>query len=175
MKHKKGRFWMFIWSFLPGAAEMYMGFMKNGISIMAVFFASLIVPSILRVSDVFILVAVLVWFYGFFHAGNLADLSEEELQEVADSFVWESFGNLGKVQIPNPTIRRWGAVILIIYGLTMLWQTASQVLYSFFPPHIWARLWQVMDEVPRVVAALIIIGLGIKLIAGKKEELNGKD
>ncbi len=175
MKHKKSKFWTFIWSFLPGAAEMYMGYMKNGISIMAVFFASLIVPSVLRVSDVFILMAILVWFYGFFHARNLAAYSEEELLERPDSFVWESLGDFGKIQISNPTLRKWGAVILIIYGLTMLWQTLSQVLYFVFPENVWVQLWPVIDEVPRVAVALIIIVLGAKLIAGKKGELDGKE
>ena len=37
---KKSRFLTFIFSFLPGAAEMYMGFMKNGFSLMMIFFLS---------------------------------------------------------------------------------------------------------------------------------------
>ena len=39
---KKSRFLTFIFSFLPGAAEMYMGFMKNGFSLMMIFFLSFI-------------------------------------------------------------------------------------------------------------------------------------
>ena len=35
---KKSRFLSFCFSFLPGAAEMYMGFMKTGMSLMLVFF-----------------------------------------------------------------------------------------------------------------------------------------
>ncbi len=35
---KKSRFFTFIFSFCPGAAEMYMGFMKNGVTLMAIFF-----------------------------------------------------------------------------------------------------------------------------------------
>ena len=38
---KKNNFFTFIFSFLPGAAEMYMGFMKNGFSILAIFFIAL--------------------------------------------------------------------------------------------------------------------------------------
>ena len=36
---KKNKFFTFLCSFLPGAAEMYMGFMKMGISLLVVFFA----------------------------------------------------------------------------------------------------------------------------------------
>lgn len=173
MKRKKGKFWTLVFSLLPGAAEMYMGFMKNGMSIMAVFFTSLIVPSVLRVSDVFILLAVLVWFYGFFHARNMADCSEEELQQIPDDFIWESFGSFGKIRISNPTLRKWGAVILIIYGLSMLWQTISRLIYYMIPSNFWKYLAPVVDEVPQIVVALIIIVVGTKLIAGKKEEMNG--
>ncbi len=174
MKHKKGKFWTLVFSLLPGAAEMYMGFMKNGMSIMAVFFASLIVPFVLRVSDVFILLAVLVWFYGFFHARNLAACSEEELQEILDNFIWESFGSFGKIRISNPTLRKWGAIILIMYGLSLLWRTISQMIYYLAPEYMWEYLVPLVDEVPQIAVALIIIIVGAKLIAEKKEELNGK-
>ena len=43
---KKNKFFTFIFSLLPGAAEMYMGFMKNGLSMMVMFFISF-VPMIL--------------------------------------------------------------------------------------------------------------------------------
>ena len=174
MKRKKGKFWTLFFSLLPGAAEMYMGFMKNGMSIMAVFFASLIVPSVLRVSDVFILLAVLVWFYGFFHARNLAVCTEEELQEIPDDFIWESFGSFGKIRISSPVFRKWGAMILIIYGLSLLWRTISQMIYYITPEYMWEYMVPLIDDVPQIAVALIIIAAGVKLIAGKKEELDGK-
>ena len=37
-QQKKGKFLTFMFSFIPGAAEMYMGFMKMGVSLMALFF-----------------------------------------------------------------------------------------------------------------------------------------
>ena len=43
MKQKrKNRFFTFIFSCLPGAAEMYMGFMKNGLTLMIFFFLSFV-------------------------------------------------------------------------------------------------------------------------------------
>ena len=44
-----------MWSFIPGAAEMYMGFMKQGVSLMSLFVASIIIPVTLRITDVFML------------------------------------------------------------------------------------------------------------------------
>ena len=37
MTHKKSSFWRFLFSLIPGAGEMYMGFLKMGTSLMALF------------------------------------------------------------------------------------------------------------------------------------------
>ena len=37
MKKQKHGFWVFIFSLIPGAGEMYMGFKKQGLSIMLLF------------------------------------------------------------------------------------------------------------------------------------------
>ncbi len=174
MKRKKGKVWTFICSLLPGAAEMYMGFMKNGLSIMALFFACWLIPSLLRVSDVFVLFGFLIWFYGFFHARNLAACSEEELQSIPDNFVWEAWGDFGKLQISSPTLRKWGAFILILAGVNLLWGTFYSMMYSLFPEVMWMYLDPILNDVPQIVTAIIIIVIGVKLIAGKKEELHGE-
>jgi len=153
---------------------MYMGFMKTGFSIMAIFFLSFIIPSVLRLSDAFIFIGVLIWFWGFFHARNLAACPEEVFQSLPDEFIWESFTNGRKIQISNPTLRKWGAGILIFYGVILLWQNFSSMLYYLLPEHLWGRLTPFMDMVPQIAVALLIIFIGVKMIMGKKEELDGE-
>ena len=174
MRQKRGKFTTFLYSLIPGAAEMYMGFMKKGISLMAVFILCFVVPSVLRVSDVFILFAVLVWFYSFFHARNLASCKEEEFQQLSDEYVWSSFIEGKEIKITNPSLRKWGAIILIVYGVTQLWHTIARWIYYLIPDYMWEVASMFVDEVPRVLVALVIIIVGLKLIAGKKEELNGE-
>lgn len=41
MKKQKHGFWVFIFSLIPGAGEMYMGFKKQGISIMLLFWGAI--------------------------------------------------------------------------------------------------------------------------------------
>lgn len=174
MRQKRGKFTTFLYSLIPGAAEMYMGFMKKGISLMAVFILCFVVPSVLRVSDVFILFAVLVWFYSFFHARNLASCKEEEFQQLSDEYVWSSFIEGKEIKITNPSLRKWGAIILIVYGVAQLWHTIARWIYYLIPDHMWETASMFVDEVPQVLVSLVIIIIGLKLIAGKKEELNGE-
>ncbi len=48
MTRKKNGFLTFIFSLLPGAGEMYMGFFKQGMSIMAIFFLLFLPLSLLK-------------------------------------------------------------------------------------------------------------------------------
>lgn len=172
-QQKKNKFFTFIFSFMPGAAEMYMGFMKQGVSLMGLFFLSIVIPDLLRVSNIDLLGVVLVWFVSFFHARNLATAREEVFYELQDEFIWESFTTHRNIQISNPTLRKWLAGILIVFGVIMLWNNFSSIIYTFIPDRVWEYVYPIMDKIPQVVIALIIIAIGVKLIAGKKEELNG--
>ena len=174
MRQKRGKVTTFLCSLIPGAAEMYMGFMKKGISLMAIFILCFVVPSVLRVSDVFILFAVLVWFYSFFHARNLTACKEEEFLALTDEYVWSSFIEGKEIKITNPTLRKWGAIVLIVYGLSQLWRSISRWIYQLLPSHLWEVGSMIVDEVPQVVVSIVIIIIGFRLIAGKKEELNGE-
>ena len=69
MTRKKGGFFTFICSLLPGAGEMYMGFFKQGISIMSLFFIMIVVSSWLELGPLMFVLPVL-WFYSFFHVQN---------------------------------------------------------------------------------------------------------
>lgn len=174
MIQKKNRFFTFICSLLPGAAEMYMGFMRRGSSIMAIFFLSIIIPSILIIGDAFILIAVLIWFYSFFHARNLAACSEEKLQSLPDEFIWESFTTGRKFSVSDPTLRKWGAYILIICGAILLWNNISSMIYRLIPDSMWGYLAPLVERIPQVVIAILIIAIGVKMIMGKKEEIDGE-
>ncbi len=174
MRQKKNGFFRFVFSFMPGAAEMYMGFMKNGVSLMALFFASILIPSVLRLSDAFSFVGILIWFYSFFHARSLSTCPIEQFQILTDEYVWTEFLEGKQISVSNPTLKKWGAYILITLGVVMLWENLSSVIYWMIPEHLWNQLAPLIDTIPQLVIAIIIIILGIKLIQGKKEELDGE-
>lgn len=171
MRRKKNGFFTFIWSFMPGAAEMYMGFMKCGLSLMALFLGGIVVSTIIYVHNVLLLVPVLVWFYAFFHARNLASCTEEVLQTMEDDFIWDSFGDGTKTRIASPTLRKWGATILIVIGMSILWQNFRNVIANLIPEGYWDMIWPLVSNIPELAISILIISIGIGLIAGKKKEV----
>ena len=98
MKKQKHGFWVFIFSLIPGAGEMYMGFKKQGLSIMLLFWGSIALASITGLGWLAMFLPV-IWFYSFFNVHNLKSLSEEEFYSVEDNYIlhMDQFsGDMGK-------------------------------------------------------------------------------
>ena len=87
-KQKRG-FLLFICSLIPGAGEMYLGFFKQGISIMTLFWAIVAIAGGFSAEFLVIFLPV-IWFYSYFHVHNLKELPEEEFyaSKTAISSIW---------------------------------------------------------------------------------------
>lgn len=181
MRKKKNRFLLFCFSLLPGAGEMYLGFMKTGISLLSVFAICVMMTGYTGIG-ILAFVPFVVWIYGFFHANNLGALSDEEFYRIEDGYLF-GIGEAGFDSIKESIARKYRkalAVILIILGASMLWQTFCRMLRhlvgsDFYYKYIARFTGIISDDVPKAIIALVIIWLGVKLIQGKKEELDKLD
>ena len=86
MTRKKNKLLTFLWSLIPGAGEMYLGFFKMGTSLMALFLLLLSFSGFLNFY-VLSLLSPVVWFYSFFHTNNLNSLPDEEFYALEDSYL----------------------------------------------------------------------------------------
>ena len=173
MKQKrKNRFFTFIFSCLPGAAEMYMGFMKNGLTLMIFFFLSF-VPIVFFSSFEFLMaLGLVIWFFGFFHARNYASMTDTEFEAMEDKYIWEEFPEIGNIRIANTTVKKVIAAILIILGCGQLWHYFSGIIYNLIPQNIWREIYPVVEGIPSVAIALLFITVGVLMVRGKKRELD---
>ena len=166
---KKSRFLTFCFSFLPGAGEMYMGFMKMGLSLMGIFFLAVIIPSCLRLG-IFGALSFVVWAYGFFHANHLASLGDEEFNAVEDDYLFGIDTLTGGKDFLKK-YDKWVAAGLIVAGVFLLWNTFTDIAYRYLPRFLWEMMRTVGDYTPRIFVAVIIILIGIKMISGRKVQL----
>lgn len=173
MTRKKNGFLTFIFSLIPGAGEMYMGFFKQGISIMVIFFGLMTMSSYLEMGPLMFLLPV-IWFYSFFHVHNLAALSDEEFYAVEDKFLFDFDEESVKKQFGKEKSRKILAVILIVWGSFALWNMFIGYIYNmigiFGNGFLW--IYEIMSDIPRAVFAIAIILVGVYLIKGKKKELD---
>lgn len=169
MKRKKNRFWTFWLSFIPGCVEMYTGFMKKGLSLMVAFWGIIAIAVVLELGPV-VFLALIVWFYSFFHARNMAHMNENEISELEDDYLYhlESFGGLGKQLTQN--YRKWTAVFLILLGAMLLLRIVIDMLLIILPEPVRTMLGYLYSYVPQIMIGAVIIAIGVAMIKGKKQE-----
>lgn len=169
MTRKKSGFITFLFSLLPGAGEMYMGFMKMGVSLMGAFFLIIALASWLEIGPM-VFVALIAWFYSFFHVHNLASMPDEEFYALEDDYL---FGFLkdgkqgGEAQKKQRNII---AAILIFFGVILLWKGMMSVI-SFYFPQLYSALHMTGNLFSRVIVGIIVIALGVYMIQGKKQSV----
>lgn len=156
---------------------MYLGFMKMGVSLMSGFVLTSIVTGFSGFG-ILSVIPMVIWFYSFFHANNLGGLSEEELNSVEDNYLFIDLddANVFKSSMTGK-YRKGMAIVLIIIGIAMLWDVVCDALYDVLGRELYYKYFReiskmISNHLPRLVIGIVIIWIGIKLIRGKKEELD---
>ena len=179
MTRKKSRMMTFLWSLIPGAGEMYMGFFKQGVSIMIAFFALFGLSGFLQLGFLTFLTPI-VWFYSFFHTNNLASLPDEEFYSLEDDYMihWND------ITRNKETVFKYRKVLagcLIFFGASILWSNFSHLMFRYILPALNLTdealliINYVTKSIPQSIVAVAIIILGILMIKGKYEDLKDDD
>lgn len=169
MTKKKSGFLTFCFSLVPGAGEMYMGFMKQGVSIMAFFWMLIFLAAFLNMGPVLFILPIL-WCYSFFNVHNIRGLSDEEFYALEDDYLFH-FDRVLPAERWNKKQNNLLAGLLIIIGVVILWNNLTDYMRWMFPSEIY---WNIVDAVPQVAISALFIWGGINLIRGKKKELEDK-
>ncbi len=176
MTNKKSGFWTFICSLIPGAGEMYMGFFKQGLSLMLLTFLVIVVGSFFGMGFLGMLLPI-IWLYSFFHVHHLRGLPPEEFYMVEDRFLF--LENIdGCKQNWNIGTKKVIAVILLVLGGVMLWNIVWDSLIWILPSFFDDWVWRIRSTIPRILIGIGVIYLGVKMLKGnpiKKEIIEHKE
>lgn len=145
---RNNKFLTFIFSFIPGAGHMYLGFEKKGVQIMTLFFSLLFLSSFLK-TDTFMMILPIVWFYSFFDVRKAFNHS--------DTFVDE----IKYFSLINFELKYLG-YFLIITGIIGLINGALFPILNVYLD------WTTIETIKDILTSLILIVIGVKLISGKK-------
>ena len=111
-----------------------MGLMKQGVSLMTMFFACVGISSWMY-ADVLMWAASIVWCYSFFHVHNLRSLSEEEFQKVEDKIHRTPIVKvIASPAYRIPTRREFHLINLsdkAVVDVYLLFSAAIRAFYSF--------------------------------------------
>lgn len=168
MRKQKNKFWNFIFSCLPGAGHMYLGFMKMGVSLMLVFFGIMGFAAWINFDMILFLLPVL-WFYSFFDSLNKNSVSPEAFEKLEDEFIWGKDIELNFIN--KRSVRSFCSFLLIVVGLIMLINNVWSILAYYVNNELYWILEYAINRSYQIIFAIVIIILGIKLITGKKKEI----
>ena len=181
MRKKKNRFLLFWVSMIPGAGELYLGFMNMGLSLMMMFALAVVFVGFSNIG-ILSFIPFVIWIYSFFHANNLGSMSDEEFYKVEDVSL---FGLDNKEadsikEFISGRYRKAAAVVLILLGISMLWDVITDYIYwivgrDFYETYIGRMIDAIGNETPQLVFSIAIIWFGVTLIRGKKVELDKMD
>lgn len=173
MKMKKNRFWLFVFSLMPGAGHMYIGFMKMGLSFMTGFLLSCAVVGITNIG-VLAVFPIIIYVYAFFHANNIGGLDDEQFAALEDEYLF-GFADMDYSRFKlNRKNRNIAAVVFIVLGVCMLWNVGFGMLRDYMGWDNWmiqTIYYFVQAELPRAVIGVAVIWFGVSLLRGKKDVL----
>lgn len=171
MTSKKNSFLAFLFSLLPGAGEMYMGFMKRGSSTMGLFFLCFSFSAWLNIGPLLYLAPIL-WFYSFFTVHNIRSLPEDEFYNLEDEYVFhldDLFTSKNKL-----ILHKYRSIIgvgLVLLGISIVWKNLFFLLFSWLPNDLFNYFLQLNNRLPQLIIAIAIVAYGYSLIRQKKKEL----
>lgn len=150
---------------------MYLGFMKQGVSLMCIFTGWFAFCVSFRF-ELGLFVLPVIWFYSFFHVHNLVSLPDEEFYQQEDYYMLLQLDEIvGFDKWERGKVKFIAAVLIFIGGYTIL-TTLWDSFWGIMPSWMYDELYIVRHGVPRIVISLILIVFGIYLIRGKKVKLD---
>ena len=157
---KKNALLTFIFACIPGAGQMYYGYMQRGLAIVSLFGVGFMVSTIF---DPFIITLLILWMYSFFDTYDLIrHMAAGEPKE--DSLL--VLGNYEEIKKLIPQHNRligWG---LVGFGVWALYETfISTWLYTLLCNLVGnGYAYDIITGIPNIVIAALLIYVGVRLL-----------
>ena len=167
MQHRSG-FLTFIFAFIPGAGQMFLGYTKRGVSLMLTFALICAISGVLNIGA-FLVLCPVVWAYAFFDTFALRRMTPEQAKNTPDDFFVDING---LTRDRNPQWGKWIGIALVVIGLYAIYdrffvQMLWDLYYALGEPQY---ISSIIHSGPTLIVSLLLIFLGLKLIKGSKQQ-----
>lgn len=160
----------FLFAFIPGAGQMYQGYMKRGLSLILICCAICMVAALISPAAFFLIV---VWMYSFFDTFNLRAQIATGTAPTDDYLVHFDPKDKRLVQMMLDSHKLVGWT-LIVFGVliayeNILMNALNDLMWRWGKDNPFFRaFYLVMDQLPQVVVCVALIVCGIWLVKGPK-------
>ena len=171
---KKNGFLTFCFAFIPGAGQMYQGYMKRGLSLVGICCLAIAVASLLSpLQNAALAVCCVVWMYSFFDTFNLRAQLGAGMAPADDYLVHLGYDiSLDRLLHRRHKLFGWVLVVLGVYTLYdgLLMDFLRDLYWNTDNSWIIRVIYNVMNSVPTVVVCLAVIVLGLWLVRGPRHK-----
>ena len=167
---KKNGILTFLFAFVPGAGQMYQGYMKRGLSLITMFCLCIMAGMLL---EPLVMTALIVWMYSFFDTFNLRAQFIAGTAPADDYLVHfntkdarltlffrDSHKLLGWALIALGAMVAYQNIIMRVLG-DVMWRWGQN--NPFF-----RAIYLMLDELPQIVACVALVVCGLWLVRGPK-------
>ncbi len=161
---KKNAFFTFCLACIPGAGQMYIGYMKRGLSVMAAFAGVIMLSGMFNIG-VFAVFLPVIWAYSFFDTCHLRNRSEDEAQANPDDYIIHVNDISDGTRIKALFSKRHTLIGIgcVVFGGYMILNTVIRPLLDTLELY-W--LSGFLYDLPTIAVAVLIIMLGLWLVKG---------
>ncbi len=164
---KKSGFLTFCCAFVPGAGQMYQGYMKRGLSLITFFCLSIVFSAIFSYAAV---LCPIIWMYSFFDTFNIRNgalmepdhylLSEGKVQKIREVLYKRPMVSGGLLLLLGAWVLFDAFVAPVLYEMAVMAGVRDLYYYTFY------------RNLPTLVIGVLVIYAGFRLAFGKHTKSN---
>lgn len=167
---KKNGILTFLFAFVPGAGQMYQGYMKRGLSLITLLFLCIMAGMLL---EPLVLTALIVWMYSFFDTFNLRAQFIAGTAPADDYLVHFNTKDARLTLFFRDSHKLVGWALIALGAMVAYQNIIMRVLGDVM--WRWGRnspffraVYLMLDELPEVVVCVALIICGVWLVRGPK-------
>lgn len=161
---KKNGLFTFCFACIPGAGQMYQGYMKRGLSLVTLFGVVCLFSALLAPLAIF---ACIVAMYSFFDTFNLrAQLLEGTAPEDDYLVHFEANAQLRRLLQSSHKLAGWALVATGVYALYDNFMRS--LTYALWNDPDWGWLARLLDRLPTLLLCIALIVVGLWLVRGPR-------
>ena len=167
---KKNGILTFLFAFVPGAGQMYQGYMKRGLSLITLFFLCIMAGMLL---EPLVLTALIVWMYSFFDTFNLRAQFIAGTPPADDYLVhinWKD-KRMQDFMMDSHKLLGWGLIALgaMVAYQNIIMRVLGDVMWRWGQNNPFFRaVYLMLEQLPQIVVCVALIICGVWLVRGPK-------
>ncbi len=158
---KKNGFLTFLFALVPGAGQMYYGYMQRGLSLITLFCLSFGLAYTMDIY-LFLVVCAIVWMYSFFDVYDLLRCANAGQPRQDGLMLLGSMADIKKTIPRNGKLLGWILIGLGVYGVYEL--VIRDLLFPLFRMMFGDRAWGILHNIPGIVVSVLFIAAGVWLL-----------